>query len=936
MVLSYIAAGLHAARGADQHADRASSSGSSGCGSRSTSSTRSPRSIEQAGRRRRSAAAGARSSFDERRVQLPDAAGRAQGRLVHGPGRDGRSRSSARPAPASRRWSSLLPRFYDAERGPRPASTASTRATSTLESLRSQFSIVLQEPLLFSGTIADNIRYGKPDATDEEIERGGAGRERARLHQRACPRATRRCSGERGAKISGGERQRIAVARAFLRDAPILILDEPTSSIDSRTEAVILEALDRLMEGRTTIVIAHRLSTIRSVDEILVMSDGELVAAGHPRGARRARPASTASCGRRRPASSAPRPPRPSAPARSSRPPSSRRGLAGRAGGGADARATPGAEPARRCRAPPRAGLEPAGQLGGQTAEDRPARDADARSRSAGSPGSSASTPTGFQRLGYDVYYVEAHARTPSMFMRHADDDGTATRRRVPRRDRRALRARRPLGVPGAARRRPLLRHERASSSTRLYRDAALIINMHGGTAAAARARRHRPARLPRHRPGRARARGRTTATSSAIEFLEQHVAHSSPGGSTTATPTACCRGRGRSRSSRARRRWCSTSGTTTSFPTARPSRRSATGARTTARSTFEGRTYTWSKHQRVPQDPRPAAAASSRRSSSRSSSYERRRPAAARGARLARAARAPSSRSDLDTYRDYIIGSAGEFSVAKEQNVHFRSGWFSERSATYLAAGRPVVLQDTGFGNALPTGEGLFAFSRPGRGGRRRSSAIAGRPGAPSARRPRDRPRVPQLRRRARRHARPRRARVPGGGGPRRELTGAGGAAARPRASSRAPGGRSSSPTRRVEHVLDRPVPTVRTGGGEPRRRASSCRCSTTSPARGWRSRACSPTPTTSRYELRRRRQRLRPADPPVPRGARRAQRPRSGHPQRATTAGFAAACNQGLTAARGDVLVLLNNDTIVPPGLARRPGAPPRGPGARRWSGR
>ena len=86
--------------------------------------------------------------------------------------------------------------------------------------------------------------------------------------------------GERGAKISGGERQRIAVARAFLRDAPILILDEPTSSIDSRTEAVILEALERLMEGRTTIVIAHRLSTLRSVDEILVMSHGELVEQG--------------------------------------------------------------------------------------------------------------------------------------------------------------------------------------------------------------------------------------------------------------------------------------------------------------------------------------------------------------------------------------------------------------------------------------------------------------------------------------------------------------------------------------------------------------------------------------------------------------------------------------------------------------------------------
>ncbi len=86
--------------------------------------------------------------------------------------------------------------------------------------------------------------------------------------------------GEGGAKTSGGERQRIAVARAFLRDAPILILDEPTSSIDSRTESVILDALDRLMQGRTTILIAHRLSTIRSVDEILVMDDGAIVQQG--------------------------------------------------------------------------------------------------------------------------------------------------------------------------------------------------------------------------------------------------------------------------------------------------------------------------------------------------------------------------------------------------------------------------------------------------------------------------------------------------------------------------------------------------------------------------------------------------------------------------------------------------------------------------------
>ena len=148
-----------------------------------------------------------------------------------------------------------------------------------LADLRNQFSIVLQEPLLFSGTIATNISYGKPDASEEEVIDAAKA---ANAHDfiSAFPDGYDTLLGEGGAKISGGERQRIAVARAFLRDAPILILDEPTSSIDSRTESVILDALDRLMQGRTTILIAHRLSTIRSVDEILVMDDGAIVQQG--------------------------------------------------------------------------------------------------------------------------------------------------------------------------------------------------------------------------------------------------------------------------------------------------------------------------------------------------------------------------------------------------------------------------------------------------------------------------------------------------------------------------------------------------------------------------------------------------------------------------------------------------------------------------------
>lgn len=173
---------------------------------------------------------------------------------------------------------SLIPRLYDPREGRVRIDDVDVR-NLTLESLRSQFSIVLQEPLLFSGTIAQNIRYGKPGATQEEIVEAAKA---ANAHDfiMRLPDQYKTKLGERGTKISGGERQRIAVARAFLRDAPILILDEPTSSIDSRTEAVILDALDRLIEGRTTIMIAHRLSTIRGVDQILVLDHGEIVERG--------------------------------------------------------------------------------------------------------------------------------------------------------------------------------------------------------------------------------------------------------------------------------------------------------------------------------------------------------------------------------------------------------------------------------------------------------------------------------------------------------------------------------------------------------------------------------------------------------------------------------------------------------------------------------
>jgi ATP-binding cassette subfamily B protein len=173
---------------------------------------------------------------------------------------------------------SLLPRFLDPSRGTVLLDGHDLR-TLTVASVRDQVSLVQQEPLLFPRSIGENIRYGRLDASDEEVVEAARA---ANAHEfiAALPQGYATKLGERGAKISGGERQRIAMARAFLKDAPVLILDEPTSSIDSRTEAVILDALEHLMEGRTTLIVAHRLSTLRRADRILVINAGEVVEQG--------------------------------------------------------------------------------------------------------------------------------------------------------------------------------------------------------------------------------------------------------------------------------------------------------------------------------------------------------------------------------------------------------------------------------------------------------------------------------------------------------------------------------------------------------------------------------------------------------------------------------------------------------------------------------
>ena len=155
-------------------------------------------------------------------------------------------------------------------------------AAATHESLRSSIALVPQDPALFHRSLAENIAYGRPDASDDEIVEA-ARRAHADDFIARLPQGYDTLVGERGVKLSGGERQRVALARAFLADAPILILDEATSSLDSVTEALIQESVEKLMEGRTTIVIAHRLSTVRAVDRILVFRDGAIVEQGSHR-----------------------------------------------------------------------------------------------------------------------------------------------------------------------------------------------------------------------------------------------------------------------------------------------------------------------------------------------------------------------------------------------------------------------------------------------------------------------------------------------------------------------------------------------------------------------------------------------------------------------------------------------------------------------------
>jgi ATP-binding cassette subfamily B protein/subfamily B ATP-binding cassette protein MsbA len=172
----------------------------------------------------------------------------------------------------------LIPRLYDVCKGAITLDGHDLRDL-TLKSLRRQISIVLQDVFLFHGTVRENILFGRPGATEAEMmEAAQVANAYEFIVQLSEGYDT--LIGERGVKLSGGQRQRLAIARAVLKDAPILILDEATSSVDTETELLIQQALERLMVGRTTIVIAHRLSTIRSADAIVVLEDGRIVEQG--------------------------------------------------------------------------------------------------------------------------------------------------------------------------------------------------------------------------------------------------------------------------------------------------------------------------------------------------------------------------------------------------------------------------------------------------------------------------------------------------------------------------------------------------------------------------------------------------------------------------------------------------------------------------------
>jgi ABC-type multidrug transport system fused ATPase/permease subunit len=172
----------------------------------------------------------------------------------------------------------LISGYYFANSGTVTIDGHDIRSIS-LRELRSQIAIVPQEVVLFNASVLDNVRYGRPDATDEEVYEA-VRKAHADAFIDKFPKKYEQEVGERGIKLSVGQKQRIAIARAILRNPRILILDEPTSALDAETERYITNSLEELMQGRTTFIIAHRLSTVRQADKILVLKDGSIAEQG--------------------------------------------------------------------------------------------------------------------------------------------------------------------------------------------------------------------------------------------------------------------------------------------------------------------------------------------------------------------------------------------------------------------------------------------------------------------------------------------------------------------------------------------------------------------------------------------------------------------------------------------------------------------------------
>ena len=172
----------------------------------------------------------------------------------------------------------LLMRFFDPDAGRVTLDGIDLRDLARFD-LRGQMALVPQEAVIFATTARENIRFGRPGATDAEIE-AAARAAAAHGFLERLPRGYDTYVGERGVMLSGGQRQRIAIARAILRDAPVLLLDEATSALDAESERAVQTAVERLAEGRTTLVIAHRLATVKRADRILVFQDGRIVAEG--------------------------------------------------------------------------------------------------------------------------------------------------------------------------------------------------------------------------------------------------------------------------------------------------------------------------------------------------------------------------------------------------------------------------------------------------------------------------------------------------------------------------------------------------------------------------------------------------------------------------------------------------------------------------------